>query len=360
MVSRIERARAPHEERQAAGDDDAEHREPRAPRGVAAARLPRDDAQERHGDDGELLEQDRRAEGDRRPAEPPPRDEPEREHERRERERVGRPEPGRADRQRVHGEHGAEHEPHPGRPGKRPGGGQHGEAREADEEADVVERRGQQPPGRRDGDGARQVGEVAERRVRLGRRRAAAVARVDALHPGVAVVVAVGVRPVEHEVAREIDLVRRVVVVEPRCRRVAQPRLQRDGGHEQRHGDDDRRDDRDRPAGAPEPGHGDEQQRDQQPGAERGSAQHPDVPAAVRGAHERPEQPVRVHRARPSSASVPRRARASRARRARGATRGRSECRVRSLLADCTAQRRPQMREKPSRKSVWASPAVPA
>ena len=59
----------------------------------------------------------------------------------------------------------------------------------------------------------------------------AAVAAVEALEPRARVVVAVRRVPVAHELARELDLVRRVVDVEPRRRAVAKPDL------EQRRGD---------------------------------------------------------------------------------------------------------------------------
>ena len=87
--------------------------------------------------------------------------------------------------------------------------------------------------------------------------------------------------------------------MEPRGGGVAQARLQGDARREQRHGDDDRGGDCERPASPTEPRDGDEQEGDPETGGECGRAQDTDVPGVVRGAHERPEHSVGVYRARP-------------------------------------------------------------
>ena len=63
---------------------------------------------------------------------------------------------------------------------------------------------------------------------------------VEALEPALAVVVAVRVLPAAQEVAGELDLVRGVVREEPGLRRVAQARLEDDGGDEEAREHDER------------------------------------------------------------------------------------------------------------------------
>ena len=122
--------------------------------------------------------------------------------------------------------------------------------------------------------------------------------RVEVLEARVAVVVAVRVVAVEHEVARDLDLVRRVVREVPRRGRVAEPDLEQHRRHEEHRADDrgqpDRRPARPR-AEAPARRCG---ERDEEPGEDRRRAEDPQVPLAVGDADERAEDSTRVDRGR--------------------------------------------------------------
>ena len=125
------------------------------------------------------------------------------------------------------------------------------------------------------------------------------VERVEALEPRIGVVVAVGVLAVAQELPGQLDLVRRVVHVEPRVGRLAQAGLERDGRRCKQA--DDRRRQRDRePAGPAR----DERrrscgERDQHAGQEPGRADRLGVPLPVGPADEPGERPTRIDRTRP-------------------------------------------------------------
>ena len=104
---------------------------------------------------------------------------------------------------------------------------------------------------------------------------------------------AVGRLAVEHELTGELDLVRRVVRVEPGRRGVAKSHLQHRGRHDEHH--DDEREDGE-PGGAPThlPPADDCDRAQDRAGDDRGAAHEAEVPPAVGSADERPEDAARV------------------------------------------------------------------
>src|SRR5262245_1368961 len=122
--------------------------------------------------------------------------------------------------------------------------------------------------------------------------------RVEALEARVAVVVAVGGVPVADEVARDLDLVRRVVREVPGVRRLAEPDLEQRGGHEQHSADNDRERDREPAGPGPDPPGRSGDEGDDEARQDRRRAEDAEVPLAVGGADERSEEPAWVHRGR--------------------------------------------------------------
>ena len=126
----------------------------------------------------------------------------------------------------------------PSGPAEQQRGGEQRQRREQHEQPVVVERLGQQAPGGGAGHGAGEVGEVLERHLALAHAlRDAAVAGVEALEPGLAVVVPVRVVEVEQQLAAQLDLVGRVVGEEPGRGGVAQPELEQRGRRGEQHAD---------------------------------------------------------------------------------------------------------------------------
>ena len=197
--------------------------------------------EERNGHERELLQEHRGRETGCRPGETRAAGEPEREHEEKKARRVCRSEPGCLDDERVGCEGRADRQPHGERPCERERGRDERESREQHEEPVVVERRRQETPTCGRDRRPREVGEVIERLVAELRR---AVAAVEALDAGAAVVVAVRSLAVEDEIPRDLDLVRGVVRVEPGRRRVAKARLQEDARDGEQPGDEERDEER--------------------------------------------------------------------------------------------------------------------
>jgi len=122
--------------------------------------------------------------------------------------------------------------------------------------------------------------------------------RVEALEARVAVVVTVRVVAVADEVARDLDLVRRVVREVPGLGRVAEADLEQRRRNEEHRADDGRDPDRG-PAGPRTQVPGDScGERHEEAGEDRGGADDPEVPLAVCGAHQWAQNPVRVHGSR--------------------------------------------------------------
>ena len=119
--------------------------------------------------------------------------------------------------------------------------------------------------------------------------------RVEALEPRVAVVVSVRVVAVEDEVARDLDLVRRVVREVPGLGCVAEADLQHRCRNEQHPAHHDREDDREPPwPGADAPGRCCDEG-DEQAGQNGGRAEDAEVPLAVGDPDERAEETTRMH-----------------------------------------------------------------
>ena len=183
--------------------------------------------QERQRHDRELLEQHGARQRGGRQGKAAPGDEREGEHQQQQAGGVVLPEPCRAHRDRVADEHCPERQPPAQRPAEHQRCGQQREGRQQDQEAVVVERLRQHPPDRRADHGAGEVGEVLERHLTVAHPlRDRAVARVEALESRLAVVVAVGVVEIAHQLAAQLHLVGRVVREEPGCGRVAEAELE--------------------------------------------------------------------------------------------------------------------------------------
>src|SRR5438093_8752461 len=146
-------------------------------------------------------------------------------------------------------------------------------------------RRGQRRPG--------QVGELMERNRLPSRRKARC--RVPALEPRPGVVAAVWVVAVPDEVAGDLDLVRRVVDVGPGLRRLAQARLEQDGGDEQRDREQDCKGAQKlctpgRPTPADE-----SDERDREPCDDPGRPHEAEIPVTPGRTDERAEGAMRMH-----------------------------------------------------------------
>jgi len=106
-----------------------------------------------------------------------------------------------------------------------------------------------------------------------------AVAAVEALDAGAAVVVPVRSLAVEDEIPRDLDLVRGVVRVEPGRRRVAKARLQEDARYGEQPGDEER--DEERPPRRPPFTRVDEGYDEDEPSRNGGELEETRVPVAA-------------------------------------------------------------------------------
>lgn len=281
------------EKRTEADSQDAQERQERRAPG-AWPRPPQPcHGEERDGYECELLGQDGCGQRGGRPAVAPPQEQPECEQQEQQRRRVGGAEPGRALGDRVRGGDDSESQPNFQRAGEHERNTEHPERCEHRQPADVVPRRRQNAPGRAKQCDAGEVREVVQGHGRLPRRRArAAIEAVEALEAGSGVVVAVRGSPVEHQLAGEFDLVRRVVHVEPRLARLSKSHLK---GYRR---DEERRDHQDRrrhehpwtPATHEARGH--RERHYPHAGEHRDRTQHAEVPVGVREPDEESERAV--------------------------------------------------------------------
>ncbi len=241
------------------------------------------------------FKRERRAEARRGPHEAAAGEEREREDERQQRGSVGGPEPRSSHKDRVRGQRRTGREAPVQRAREDERRGQERERAEQDEDPVVVQRARERAPGSGGESRAREVGEVVPRSAV--ERCFLVVGRgVEALEPRVPVVMAVRVVAVQDQVAGDLDLVGRVVREVPGLARVPQPDLEQ-GGRDEQHRADDRRERDRRPAGprTEVPGHrcG---ERDEEAGENCRRADDPEVPLAVGNAHERAEDAVRMDR----------------------------------------------------------------
>ena len=193
------------------------------------------------------FKRERSAEARRGPHEAAAGEEREREDERQQRGSVGGAEPRSSHKDRVRGQRRTGREAPVQRTREDERRGQERERAEQDEDPVVIQRAGERAPGSRGESRAREVGEVVPRSAV--ERCFLVVGRgVEALEPRVPVVMAVRVVAVQDEVAGDLDLVGRVVREVPGLARVPQPDLEQ-GGRDEQHRADDRRERDRRPAG---------------------------------------------------------------------------------------------------------------
>ena len=183
------------------------------------------------------------ASSDRRGDRAPPGQEREGQHHGQHGRRVGRAEPRCANGEGIGRQRGSQREARAERTGKRErhGHGRQGQQRHQDP---VVPEGPRDEAPRRGAEGrSGKVGEVTQGDLGLPRGgRDTAVEAVEALEPRVAVVVAVRALTGAHERTGDVDLLGRVVDVEPRRCPLAQARLEHDARQdEQRHHRDDHR-----------------------------------------------------------------------------------------------------------------------
>ena len=204
-----EKREQPECQQRRARDDRGPHLAPRPPDGDQ-------DRKEGHGGDCELLHQDRRRKRRGGRSSPSSAGQAERDQQAEDAWRVGGAEPGQPNGHGVECEDGADRQA--GREWawiEQARRDQH-QCRDRDQQPVVVPRRRQAPPRCRRGDRAREVREVGQRRLNAGMWHHVASERVEAGKARPAVVVSVRSVPLAGEISRQLDLIRRVVGVEPR------------------------------------------------------------------------------------------------------------------------------------------------